>query len=357
MISRTAAFASRAAAEDRFMATRAEYLAEAADGLALAVIASSQLPVLLLDGELRVVAASETFVDAFQSGPVGQGGVSLAEFGEGEWASPELALLLAASRPPSPPMDAYELYNVRAGRPDRSLLINARKLDYFDGDNVRLLMSVTDVTEAHLREELQERLLRDKEMLLQELQHRVANSLQIIASVLMLSARRVRSWRARGQIRDAGNRVLSIAALQRQLSVSKLDVVALRPYLTELCASIGASMIGPDDRIALSAGADETVVTAEDSVRLGLIVTELVINALKHGFPGRMRGRIDVDYRSLGDAWSLTVRDTGIGLAGDRAALKPGLGTSIVGSLALQMRASVEISAAEPGTRVAIIHR
>ena len=337
------------------MATRTSYLAEAADGLALAVIASSNTPVLLLDDELNVIAASESFVGSFQIDPVGRDGPKLAALGKGEWAAPQLGYLLRSAAAGSGRVDAYEMDSVREGRPDRRLIINARKLDYFDGDHVRLLMSVADVTDARINEKLKDGLLREKEVLLQELQHRVANSLQIIASVLMQSARRARSEKVRRDIRDASNRVMSIAALQRQLSASRLDEVALGAYFTELCGSIGASMISAHDRIALSASVDGSMVKADDSVRLGLIVTELVINALKHGFPGHRPGTIEVAYRSTGTGWALTVRDSGIGMPADPADTQPGLGTSIVDALAQQLGASVEVTDVGPGTLVSIV--
>ena len=337
------------------MVTRPALLAEAADGLALAVVASSNAPALLLDDELNVIAASDSFVAAFLPAPVGRSRPNLAELGAGEWADPQLGSLLRATAAGSARVDAYEVDGTGAGPPKRRLIVNARKLDYFDHDHVRLLMSVTDVTDARVDAELKDRLLREKEVLLQELQHRIANSLQIIASVLMQSARRVRSRNARGQILDAGNRVMSIAALQRQLSATRIGKVALGPYFSELCAGIGASMIGKDGAIVLQARADDSIVEAEDSVRLGLIVTELVINALKHGFAGRRQGRIDVEYRSAGTGFTLTVRDTGIGLPADASRLKPGIGTTIVDALALQLGASVRVAPANPGTLVSIV--
>ena len=337
------------------MATRTAYIAEAADNLALAVIGSSNAPVLLLDDELNLVAASDSFFDTFEIDRARSENRKLSELGEGEWALPQLGFLLRATATGSAKIEAYEMDLVRGGRPDRRLIVNARKLDYFDADNVRLLMSVADVTDARINDELKDRLLRDKEILLKELQHRVANSLQIIASVLMQSARRVRSEQARGHIRDAGNRVMSIAALQRQLSASQLEEVALSAYFAELCASIGASMIGDHDQITLGVSVDGSTVKAEDSVRLGLIVTELVINALKHGFPRHRHGKIEVDYHATGTGWALTVRDTGIGMPADRADVQPGLGTSIVDALALQLGASVKVAGANPGTLVSII--
>jgi two-component sensor histidine kinase len=195
-----------------------------------------------------------------------------------------------------------------------------------------------------------------KAILLQELQHRVANSLQIIASVLMQGARKVRSEQARDHLRDAHNRVMSITTLQRQLAASRLGDVVLRDYFTDLCATIGASMIRDHDQLKLTVSVDDSVTKADDSVSLGLIVTELVINSLKHAFPGHRKGKILVDYRSHGATWTFSVRDTGVGVPKDQASAKPGLGTGIVEALAKQLGAAVRLEPANPGTLVSILH-
>lgn len=245
---------------------------------------------------------------------------------------------------------------VRAGQDNRSLVVNVRKLDYFDADNVRLVVSVADVTEARANEKLQDDLVREEAILLQELQHRVANSLQIVASVLMQGARTVKSEQARGHLHDAHSRVMSIATLQRQLAATQLADVPLRDYFTDLCATIGASMIRDHDQLTLTVSVDDSVTTADSSASLGLIVTELVINALKHAFPGRRKGKIEVDYRSHGATWTLSVRDNGVGYPKDKASATPGLGTGIVEALAKQLGASVHTERAKPGTMVSIIH-
>ena len=338
------------------MNTSTTVLAEAADGLALAVIASSNAPVLLLDERLDVVAGSDSFSDTFSIDPAKVAGRRLAELGEGEWGGPQLASLLRATAGEHASIEAYEMDLVRKGKVTRCLVINARKLDYLDAANVRLLVSIADVTETRINEKLKDDLLREKGILLQELQHRVANSLQIIASVLMQGARKVRSEKARGHLRDARNRVMSIATMQRQLAASRLGDVALRDYFTDLCASIGASMISDHDQLSLEVTCDASVTKAEGSVSLGLIVTELVINALKHAFPRHRKGKICVDYRADAAAWTLSVRDTGIGMPKDSAQAKPGLGTGIVEALAKQLGATVAVATASPGTLVSIVH-
>ena len=89
---------------------------------------------------------------------------------------------------------------------------------------------------------------------------------------------------------------------------------------------------------------------------LGLIVTELVINCLKHAFPGGRLGKIQVGYQSRGPNWTLSVGDDGVGMPADRASSTPGLGTSIVEALAKQLSARVQVVHAHPGTIVSVIH-
>ena len=192
---------------------------------------------------------------------------------------------------------------------------------------------------------------------MQEVQHRVANSLQIIASVLMQSARRVQSEEARGHLHNAHHRVMSIAAVQRQLSTSKGGNVELRTYFTQLCESLGASMIADPDRLSIAVTVDDSAVEADVSVSLGLIVTELVINALKHAFPDQPTGRIVIDYRSTGSDWTLSVTDNGIGMPTGSDAPKAGLGTGIVEALAKNLQGEIQLSDADPGTAVTISHR
>jgi two-component sensor histidine kinase len=217
-------------------------------------------------------------------------------------------------------------------------------------------VSIADVTDARVAEKLKDDLLREKAILLQELQHRVANSLQIIASVLLQSARRAPSDDTRNHLYDAHSRVMSVAAVQSQLAASRLGEVGLRAYFAELCQSLSASMIRDHDQLSLEVSADESVASADVSVSLGLIVTELVINALKHAFPGRRSGKIIVGYRATGPAWTLSVGDNGVGMPKDLASARPGLGTSIVAALAQQLAARVQVADASPGTSVSIVH-
>jgi len=321
----------------------------------MALVFSSATPLLLLDANLVVIAASGSFCDAFDLDPDAVVGAELSALGSGEWGARRLQSLLRATVAGNAAIDAYELDLARLGRPTRTLILNAHKLDYPGADEAHIALAVLDVTDLRLAEKLKDDVVREKQVLLQELQHRVANSLQIIASVLMQSARKVQSDEARNHLHDAHHRVMSIATLQRQLAATKAGSVALRPYFTDLCDSIGASMIYDHDVLTLTAIVDDSTATSDVSVSLGLIVTELVINALKHAFPERKRsGEIIVEYWSRSTGWRLTVQDDGVGMPGDHATRKPGLGTGIVDALSKQFDATVTITDTGPGTRVAI---
>jgi two-component sensor histidine kinase len=116
-------------------------------------------------------------------------------------------------------------------------------------------------------------------------------------------------------------------------------------------------MIADPDRLSIVVTVDGSLVGPDVSVSLGLIVTELVINALKHAFPDEKTGTIAVDYRSSGDDWTLSVTDNGIGMPTGSAAPKAGLGTGIVEALARNLTSQIEVTDAGPGTAIAIRHR
>jgi len=338
------------------MASRSPLHPDAAENLALAMVAHSEAPLLLLDGDLMVVAASASFCRSFQIDPATVANRSVFDIGAGEWGTPQLRSLLKAIRSGEADIRAYEMDLCRDGVQMRRLVLNARKLEFGGAEETRLLVTISDVTDARIAEKLKDDLLRDKAILLQEVQHRVANSLQIIASVLLQSARNVQSEETRLHLKDAHNRVMSIATLQRQLATGHIGDVELAPYFSRLCESLSASMISDHDQLSIEVKSDDSLVNADVSVSLGLIVTELVINALKHAFPAGRQGKITVGYRSHGPNWTLFVGDDGIGMPKGLPLATPGLGTSIVEALARQLQARVQVESANPGTDVSIIH-
>jgi hypothetical protein len=144
--------------------------------------------------------------------------------------------------------------------------------------DLQVLRAITDVTLARAEARKKDDLIREKAILLQEVQRRVADSLQIIAGVLLQSARRAQSEEARGHLRNAHHRVMSIAAVQRYLALSALRDVALHRNFIQLCESLRASMIHDPERLSIVVTVDDSVVDANVSLNLGLIITELCKN-------------------------------------------------------------------------------
>ena len=338
------------------MPTRNHSMDDVAQSLAMAVVAASPAPLLLLNGDLAIVAVSKSLCILFGLAPVELlGGPLSAVLGDGPDVSGLGALLAAAVSGQAPTGDC-ELEIERAGGSVRSLIVQVRRLEYLDLDQTRILVALSDVTDARADRALTQEALRHNSILLQEVRHRVANSLQIVASVLLQNARTTGSDETRGHLKDAHHRVMSVAAFERLLSVSEDGDVDVHAYFTRLCESIAASMIGETDDISLTVTGGEDMVDARVSVSLGLIITELVINALKHAFPNGRPGRITVDYRSHGPNWIMSVRDDGVGMPTGNTPVRLGLGTSIVEALARQLQASVTIIAEQPGAKVSIEH-
>lgn len=332
-----------------------------ADALAFAegIVDTVREPVLVLDQDLRVIAANRSFYSAFKVSPEATQGRLLYALGDGQWDIPKLRALLEKILPEKGMMEGYEVEHEFPGLGLRTMCLNARQVSYTGGADTTILLGIEDITERRVLERDKDELLRQKDVLLEELQHRIANSLQIIASIILMKARAVQSEETRLHLQDTHKRVMSVAAVQRHLHSPGLDgAVEVTPYLSRLCEALAASMIGDNRPIALKVVGDRGIVPARQAESLGLIVTELVMNALKHAFADEeIVGVITVGYETAGTDWKLSVSDNGVGKPdGVFAQGKSGLGTGIIKALAQQLDARVATLAGANGTSVSITH-
>ena len=331
------------------------------DGIALAqaVVDTVRDPLVVLDQDLRVVAVGRSFCQTFRLVRDDVRGHLLYEIDGGQWDIPELRDLLETISNGQAVIEGYQVEREFPAIGHRVMLLNARKVFYETGTHSTVLLAFEDVTDRRAVERRVQELLREKDMLLEEIQHRVANSLQIIASILILKARTVQSEETRQQLEEAHQRVMSIAAVQKHLHVSGSGKpIEIADYLTKLCETLAESMIGGSRPISLTVAADAGTATSRDAVSIGLIVTELVMNALKYAFPdGGQGAAIVVSYRVAGPDWKLMVSDNGTGMPKVNASSgKTGLGTSLVKALTRQLDAVVDIASGPGGTTVAVIH-
>src|ERR1700720_4620234 len=239
--------------------------------LAQAIVDTIRDPLLVLDQHLRVVTANRAFHQTFKMNRQDIQGRPVYGLGDGQWDIPELRLLLEDVAPQHAVMEAYEVERDFPIIGRRSMLLNAREV--FNQGNSRnlILLTFEDVTDRRAAECEIAELLQQKETLLQEMQHRVANSLQIIASILLLKARTVQSEETRKHLHDAHQRVVSVAAVQQQLQASRHgELVELGPYLSRLCDALAASMIGGTRPISLKVDAASGTASTGDAISIGL---------------------------------------------------------------------------------------
>ncbi|MDO8323766.1 MAG: PAS domain S-box protein [Phenylobacterium sp.] len=197
--------------------------------------------------------------------------------------------------------------------------------------------------------------LRQRDLLLREVYHRVKNNLQIVDSLLVMQARQVSDPGAKEALLSLRSRVYALGLVHHQLMGStNLSTFDVAPFLHELSTNVVEG--GADQNIELNVEAIPLEVGLDFAIPLGLLVTELVTNALKHAFPGRP-GTIDVMLRRGADgSIALIVADNGVGYAADGAhagGTGSGLGASIIKGLVLQMGGMMSV-AGDKGTRVEI---
>ena len=330
-----------------------------ASALAHAMVDTVREPLVVLDQDLRVVAASRSFYSTFAVKRDVTEGRLFYELGDGEWDIPKLRVLLEKIVPERGVMENYEVEHDFPTIGRRTMCLNARKVFYELGLHTTILLSIQDVTAQRALELEKDALIQQKDVLLEEIQHRVANSLQIIASIILLKAKAVDSDETRLHLQDTHKRVMSVAAVQRHLhAAAAAGSVDVRPYLSKLCEALASSMIGDDCPITIEPLIGEGMATSRQAESLGLIVTELVLNALKHAFGENPKdGQITVAYDVSGTDWKLSVTDNGSGKPdGVFTQPKTGLGTGIVKALAKQLDAQVVTLSGPKGTTVSVTH-
>jgi two-component sensor histidine kinase len=332
---------------------------ENACALAQSIVDTVREPIVVLDKGLRVIAASRSFYSTFKVGPEETQGKLLYALGNRQWDIPKLRVLLEKIIPEHGVMEGYEVEHEFPDLGHRTMYLNARQIFYKEGAGTTILLGFENVTERRSLEREKDELLRQKDILLGEIQHRIANSLQIIAGIILLKAARVDSEEARAHLQDAHKRVISIAAVQAHLySSSLLGSVNMVPYLSRLSEALASSMISENRPVTIKVIGERGIATSREAESLGLIATELIMNALKHAFPtDKIDGRIVIGYDVDGTNWKLSVADNGVGKPdGLFAQSKTGLGTGIVKALAQQLGAKVETLADPSGTTVSITH-
>jgi PAS domain S-box-containing protein len=222
-----------------------------------------------------------------------------------------------------------------------------------DDELVGVVAVYTDITKRKRAEQALHRSLREKEVLLQEIHHRVKNNLQVVSSLLSLQSQRTADDEARTILAESRNRVRSMALVHEKLyQSSDLGTIDIGDYLNSLATHLLRVYGGRAKGVAIDIEAASATVSLDTAITCGLVVNELVTNALRHAFPQDGEDRVRITFCSEEDHWVLTVGDEGIGLPSDVDVAEQqadSLGLDLVGLWVRQLQGNVRLDR-EDGT-------
>jgi PAS domain S-box-containing protein len=216
--------------------------------------------------------------------------------------------------------------------------------------------AIRDITERKVVEDKLRGSLEEKEVLLKEIHHRVKNNLQIVSSMLNLQMGQVTDPEARRLFQESQTRVRSIALFHEKLYQSKdLARVDIAEYLVGLSTGLFATYGVSADRIVLEFHVDDIPLAVDEAISCGLIVNELLSNALKHAFPDGRKGAVRIELHHRGSSIVLEVADDGVGVPNALDFRKPHtLGLRLVSILVEQLRGTIDLARQNAGTRFVV---
>jgi two-component sensor histidine kinase len=272
--------------------------------------------ILVLEPDLTIRFANRSFCHTFAVAPEHTVGRKLYEIGNGQWDIPKLRTSLDAIISDRKTIEAFEVKHFFPSIGRRIMLLNARTV-YRPGNKIKqILLAIEDVTEpARLEREhaaAHERI----GMLMQELTHRVKNSLQLIAAIVMIEARGLERSEGKAALERVSRRITALGHLYSKLSeADTFETIDAATYLNELCRHLIASVYKDGDTfIMLKTDIESELLPADRAIPIGLNVNELVTNAVKYGFPGEAKGTVMVTLKRVPGELRLTVADDGQGL-------------------------------------------
>jgi PAS domain S-box-containing protein len=234
-----------------------------------------------------------------------------------------------------------------AGRKDGSIFwveLNSTKITI---SNRECLLAVArDITGRKLAEEKIKSSLKEKEVLLKEIHHRVKNNLQIVSSLLYLQASRTEHPGAISALRESRARIKSIALIHERLYASPdLASVDMRTYTRNLVSDLRRSHRTEESSVQLRLNIEDIPLGITEAIPCGLIINELISNALKHAFPEGIGGDVTIQlFRGEANRITLTVDDNGVGFPEHVDFRKsPSLGLTLVNSLVEQLSGTIEL--------------
>jgi PAS domain S-box-containing protein len=175
--------------------------------------------------------------------------------------------------------------------------------------------SFLDITERKRIEDELKGTLKEKEILIQEIHHRVKNNMQVISSLLNLQASSIDDDRVKGALKESQSRILTMSAVHEVLYGSKnLSEINMKSYLSKITGDLVQTYAANPDEVKLNTEIEELSIGIKQASPIGLIINELISNSLKYAFPDDQKGEISVSMNRLDKQLELTVMDNGVGM-------------------------------------------
>jgi two-component sensor histidine kinase/PAS domain-containing protein len=243
----------------------------------------------------------------------------------------------------------HEVVNRTLSGERKLLQIRVRVLPGAESTWNQVAVSVVDITDQRGAEQALAQSLRQKETLLREVHHRVKNNLQVVSSLLYLQALRAEPLGASDILHESRNQVQSMALVHEKLYGSEdFAQVDLRDYLQSLVTSLLQFHHNASEYVQVVVDVPEERLDVDRAMPCGLIVNELVSNALKHAFPDGRSGQLVVHVTREGSLCRLSVKDDGVGLPADLQPDDPTkLGLQLVRMLVEQLHGILEVRSAD----------
>ena len=192
--------------------------------------------------------------------------------------------------------------------------------------------------------------------MLHEVNHRVANSLQLVSAFVHMQARSAGSVEAKSALDDTQRRIAAIAQVHRRLYTGdSVDKVDMAEYLSSLLGELEETWSTPEAPRALTLSAEPIELGTDKAVAVGVIVNELVSNACKYAYGASASGGVRVEFKAAGDKFMLRVEDDGCGMPADGAVKGTGLGSKLVGAMAATLKAVIDYDTTHDGVRATLL--
>ncbi len=319
--------------------------------LAESIVDTLREPLLVLDGDLQIIAASRAFYLKFKVDAEQAIGRNLTDLGNGQWANAELIRLLEEVVPDHSTIEGYEITHDFPQIGTRTLLLNARRIFQECNNSKTLLLAMEDVTERCCLEVERDQALDQSNRLLEELNHRVMNSLSVIGSVISMEGRTLSDDACKAAFVRMRNRIEAIGTLYRILShTAAVDSVNAHDYLSAIVRDTVTSMEVSPGAINLDLSIDDIWLSTRIAVPLGLITNELATNSLKYAYQGRDNGILGLRGVTVEDGIEFTIWDDGPGID-ENARVDSGLGQKLVEAFVQQLGGAMSCISGQDGTR------